>query len=61
MQSTTWPDSNSVEAVCSQNMAEDNAVGIGWEFVMNFCFEILYFEMLYYYFLSFKRENVMER
>ena len=42
-------------------MAEDNAVGIGLGLVMNVCFEILYFEMLYYYFLSFKWENVMER
>lgn len=42
-------------------MAEDNAVGIGLGLVMNFCFEILDFEMLYYYFLSFKWEIVMER
>lgn len=54
--STTWPGSNCGEVVCSQNMAEDDAVGIGLEFVMNSCFEILY-----YYFLPFKWENVMER
>lgn len=36
--STTWPGSNCGEVVCSQNMAEDDAVGIGLEFVMNSCF-----------------------
>ena len=41
--STTWPGSNCGEIVCSQNTAEDDAVGIGLGFVMTSCFTLLLF------------------